>query len=56
MTNHKRSLGHGVAGPPIASLSALVLLAGIGWFVLRDTGERQVTSQDSPTMPRSRPP
>ena len=48
MTNHKRSLGSGVAGPLIASLSALVLLAGIGWFVLRDTGGRQVTSQESP--------
>lgn len=48
MTNHKRSLSSGVAGPLIASLSALVLLAGIGWFVLRDTGGRQVTSQESP--------
>ncbi len=48
MTNHKRSLGNGVAGPLIASLSALVLLAGIGWFVLRDTGGRKVTSQETP--------
>jgi uncharacterized protein YkwD len=48
MTNHKRSPGSGVAGPLIASLSALVLLAGIGWFVLRDTGGRQVTSQENP--------
>jgi uncharacterized protein YkwD len=48
MTNHKRSLGYGVAGPLIASLSALVLLAGISWFVLRDTGDRKVTGQSSP--------
>ena len=30
MTNHKLSLGSGVAGPLIASLSALVLLVGTG--------------------------
>jgi uncharacterized protein YkwD len=48
MTNHKRSPGSGVAGPLIASLSALVLLAGVGWFVLRDTGSGTPTGQDDP--------
>ncbi|MEU4288195.1 CAP domain-containing protein [Kribbella sp. NPDC026596] len=48
MTNHKRSLGSGVAGPLIASLSALVLLVGISWFVLRDTGDRKPTGQANP--------
>ena len=48
MTNHKRSLSSGVAGPLIASLSALVLLVGISWFVLRDTGDRKPTSQANP--------
>lgn len=48
MTNHKRSPGNGVAGPLLASLSALVLLVGIGWFVVRDTDSRKVTSQESP--------
>jgi uncharacterized protein YkwD len=47
MTNHKRTPGNGVAGPLIASLSALVLLVGIGWFVLHDTGSRKV-SQETP--------
>jgi uncharacterized protein YkwD len=48
MTNHKRSPANGVAGPLIASLSALVLLAGIGWFVLRQTGDQKATGQESP--------
>ncbi|MEV5963294.1 CAP domain-containing protein [Kribbella sp. NPDC051952] len=48
MTNHKRSPGNGVAGPLIASLSALVLLIGIGWFVVRDTDSRKITGQESP--------
>jgi uncharacterized protein YkwD len=48
MTNHRRSPRNGVAGPLLASLSALVLLMGIGWFVVRDTGSSKVTSQDSP--------
>ena len=48
MTNHRRSLSGGVAGPFIASLSALVLLAGIVWFVLHDTGARKFTSQETP--------
>lgn len=48
MTNHKRSPGSGVAGPLIASLSALVLLVGVGWFVVRQTGSSKVTSQESP--------
>ncbi|TCC45928.1 CAP domain-containing protein [Kribbella capetownensis] len=48
MTNHKRSLGSGVVGPVLASLSALVLLMGIGWFVLRDTGSGRPTSQEQP--------
>lgn len=47
MTNHKRSLGSGVAGPLIASLSALVLLVGVGWFVVRQTGSKP-TSQETP--------
>ncbi|MEU4196080.1 CAP domain-containing protein [Kribbella sp. NPDC026611] len=48
MTNHKRSLGSGVAGPLLASLSALVLLVGIGWFVVHQTGGKKVTSQETP--------
>ncbi|WP_371407258.1 CAP domain-containing protein [Kribbella sp. NBC_00662] len=48
MTNHKRSLGSGVAGPLIASLSALVLLIGVGWFVVRQTGSSKPTSQENP--------
>lgn len=48
MTNHRRSPGNGVAGPLIASLSALVLLVGIGWFVLRQTDSSKVTSQSDP--------
>ncbi|TCC39863.1 CAP domain-containing protein [Kribbella sindirgiensis] len=48
MTNHRRSPGNGVAGPLIASLSALVLLAGIGWFVLRQSDSSKVTSQSEP--------
>lgn len=48
MTNHRRSPRNGVAGPLIASLSALVLLAGIGWFVLHQLGTPQTTSQESP--------
>lgn len=48
MTNHKRTPGNGVAGPLIASLSALVLLVGIGWFVLRQTGDQKVTGQETP--------
>ena len=48
MTNHRRSPGNGVAGPLIASLSALVLLVGIGWFVLRQTDSSKVTSQADP--------
>ncbi|MGW7684250.1 CAP domain-containing protein [Kribbella sp. NPDC054772] len=48
MTNHRRPSVSGVAGPLIASLSALVLLAGVGWFVLRQTGTSKVTSQETP--------
>ncbi|MFF0345004.1 CAP domain-containing protein [Kribbella sp. NPDC004875] len=48
MTNHRRPSVSGVAGPLIASLSALVLLAGVGWFVLRQTGDSKVTSQETP--------
>jgi hypothetical protein len=50
MTNHRRSPSSGVAGPLIASLSALLLLAGVGWFVLRETGSGKVTSQESPIV------
>ncbi|NUR98837.1 MAG: CAP domain-containing protein [Kribbellaceae bacterium] len=48
MTNHRRSPSKGVAGPLLASLSALVLLAGVGWFVVRETGTPRATSQDTP--------
>ena len=48
MTNHRRSPGYGVAGPLLASFSALVLLAGLGWFVLRNTGSGKVTGQETP--------
>ncbi|MFI7067901.1 CAP domain-containing protein [Kribbella sp. NPDC050124] len=48
MTNHRRpQQRHGVIGPVLASLSALVLIAGIGWFVL-DRTANVLTSQDRP--------
>ncbi|MGW1340145.1 CAP domain-containing protein [Kribbella sp. NPDC002412] len=48
MTNHRRpQRRHGVIGPLLASLSALVLIAGIGWFVL-DRTANVLTSQDRP--------
>jgi uncharacterized protein YkwD len=37
-----------VAGPLLASLSALVLLVGIGWFVVHQTGPKKVTGQETP--------
>jgi uncharacterized protein YkwD len=48
MTNHKRSPGNGVAGPLIASLAALVLLGGVGWFVVRETDNPKATGQETP--------
>jgi uncharacterized protein YkwD len=48
MTSHKRPQQRfGVIGPILASLSALVLIAGIGWFVLDRTAQ-VLTSQDEP--------
>jgi len=48
MTSHKRPRQRfGVIGPILASLSALVLIAGIGWFVL-DRTAHVLTSQDEP--------
>lgn len=48
MTNHRRPMPkNGVAGPLLASLSALVLIAGVGWFVMR-TSDSRVTSQEEP--------
>ena len=48
MTSHKRPQQRfGVIGPVLASLSALVLIAGIGWFVL-DRSANVLTSQDRP--------
>jgi uncharacterized protein YkwD len=48
MTSHKRPQQRfGVIGPILASLSALVLIAGIGWFVL-DRTANVLTSQDKP--------
>jgi uncharacterized protein YkwD len=48
MTSHKRPQQRfGVIGPLLASLSALVLIAGIGWFVL-DRTANVLTSQDEP--------
>lgn len=48
MTSHKRPQQRfGVIGPVLASLSALVLIAGIGWFVL-DRTANVLTSQDEP--------
>ena len=38
MTSHKRPQQRfGVIGPILASLTALALIAGIGWFVLDRT-------------------
>ncbi|MFK4088616.1 CAP domain-containing protein [Kribbella sp. NPDC020789] len=48
MTNPERSPRSGVAGPLLAALAALVLLTGIGWFVLRDVGGQKVTGQEEP--------
>ena len=47
MTNHRRPTRNGVVGPLLASLSALALMAGVGWFVMRTTDSR-VTSQETP--------
>ncbi len=48
MTSHKRPQQRfGVIGPVLASLTALVLIAGIGWFVL-DRTANVLTSQDQP--------
>ena len=48
MTSHKRpQQRYGVIGPVLASLTALVLIAGIGWFVLDRTAS-VLTSQDRP--------
>jgi uncharacterized protein YkwD len=48
MTSHKRPQQRfGVIGPVLASLAALVLIAGIGWFVLDRTAQ-VLTSQDRP--------
>jgi uncharacterized protein YkwD len=48
MTSHKRpQQRYGVIGPILASLTALVLIAGIGWFVLDRTAS-VLTSQDRP--------
>jgi uncharacterized protein YkwD len=48
MTSHKRPQQRfGVIGPILASISALVLIAGIGWFVL-DRTANVLTSQDEP--------
>ncbi|MFG1814634.1 CAP domain-containing protein [Kribbella sp. NPDC049174] len=48
MTSHKRPQQRfGVIGPVLASLAALVLIAGIGWFVL-DRTANVLTSQDRP--------
>ncbi|MEI8412638.1 MULTISPECIES: CAP domain-containing protein [unclassified Kribbella] len=48
MTSHKRpQQRYGVIGPILASLTALVLIAGIGWFVM-DRTANVLTSQDEP--------
>jgi uncharacterized protein YkwD len=47
VTNHKRPRHRGVIGPVLASLTTLVLIAGIGWFVLNETASRLV-SRDEP--------
>lgn len=47
MTNHRRPRRPGVAGPILASLATLVLIAGLGWFVLDETASMLV-SRDEP--------
>ncbi|TDD17945.1 CAP domain-containing protein [Kribbella turkmenica] len=48
MTSHKRPQQRfGVIGPVLAALTALVLIAGVGWFVLDRTSD-VLTSQDRP--------
>jgi uncharacterized protein YkwD len=48
MTNHVRPSRFGVAGPILAAVAALVVLTGVGWFVLRDHGGQQLSGQEQP--------
>ncbi|TDD45012.1 CAP domain-containing protein [Kribbella antibiotica] len=48
MTNPRRSPRSRVAGPLLAAFAGLIVLSGIGWFVLRDLGDQKVTGQEQP--------